>query len=308
MLLAGLVSMVIAGASCPTQDTVLLQAADAIEERYVMAPQAQDIGRHLREAAASDHYASTCADPKAFVERLNRDLDVFDGHFLVERERTDDAGAGPPDWLSAWRASAREVNAGIREVRVLEGNVGYLRIASWYPLDTAGPKLTAAWALLSDIDGLIIDLRGNGGGDAATASHLVRALLPAGTPSVQSIERRGGRTDDPLPDAGFPYVRADMPVVILIDRRSASASEFVAYTLQAEGRATVVGSRSAGVAHIIGDPVPLSSGYAIAIPDARPLNRITGRNWEGVGVTPQVSGGDDPLHIGRRQIESMRTP
>lgn len=121
-MLVSLLGGMLLETTCPAQDAVLLEAAAAIESRYVVEAQAHAIGRHLRDAVASGRYASACADTVAFLEQVNRDLDVFDGHFLVEHASARDAGGA--DWLSVWRAGAREVNAGIREVRVFEGNIG----------------------------------------------------------------------------------------------------------------------------------------------------------------------------------------
>jgi hypothetical protein len=72
--------------------------------------------------------------------------------------------------------------------------------------------------------------------------------------------------------------------VVLIDRRTGSAAEFVAYSLQALGRARIVGTRSGGAAHMFDDPVLLPDGYQISIPDRQPINLRTGGNWERTGV------------------------
>lgn len=151
-------------ASCPVQDAVLQAAAKAIQAQYLDVAEGARIAEVVRGWSAQQRYADSCADPKAFSARLNQDLDVFDGHFHVERV---DASAGQDDWLMAWRADARSNGAGVREVRVLEGNIGYLRLSTFYPLDLARPKLAAAFTLLADTDGLVLDLRQNGGGMTA---------------------------------------------------------------------------------------------------------------------------------------------
>jgi C-terminal processing protease CtpA/Prc len=156
---------------------------------------------------------------------------VFDGHFHVERV---DARAGQDDWLMAWRADARSNGAGVREVRVLEGNIGYLRLSTFYPLDLARPKLVLRspagrhrWPGAGPAP--------ERGGDDGSADLLVRTLLEAEITQVQALEQRGRRTPVPLPPASLPlYLK---PLVVLIDRRTGSAAEFVAYSLQAQGRA-----------------------------------------------------------------------
>lgn len=290
---------------CPVETAALSAAASEIERRYVLPEPAARIAEDLRRRLASGAYRDVCGDPAAFIDRVNRDLDAHDGHFHFERPALTPATGKSPDadWLMAWRAGAREANAGVREARVLDGNLGYLRISSFYPWDLARPKFLAAFALLSDVDGLILDLRQNGGGEAGTAGQLLQALLGGRTRSVQDIERRSGRQAEALPDLELAAFPTDRPVAVIIDRRSASASEFVAYALQAAGRAIVVGDRSAGVAHMFGEPAVLPGRYALTIPEARPLHRTTGGNWEGTGVTPDLPGGDDPLHRARRRIE-----
>ncbi|MCL7715248.1 S41 family peptidase [Stenotrophomonas mori] len=285
---------------CPAQETVLQHMAEAVEQHYVDAPEARDIAASLREWKDHGRYADACGDWPGFALRLNRDLDAYDGHFHLER--TDpDAPTGDDEWLMAWRSAGRPSNMGVREVRVLEGNVGYLRLTSFYPWDMAGAKLRNALELLTDTRALVIDLRRNGGGDTDTANQLVRALLDDGVQAVQDIQTRTQRRPDPLPAAALPAYRGR--VAVLLDRRSASAAEFVAYSLQAEHRGTVVGTRSAGAATLLGDPRPLPHDFQVFIPEARPVNRRTGGNWDRDGVVPDAEGGDDPLHVARRLLE-----
>jgi carboxyl-terminal processing protease len=284
--------------ACPVQQEVLAAAGDVIARDYVDEARGADIAQAVAQWAESGRYAGDCDDPAAFLSRLNIDLDAYDGHFHVEA--SSDGADNGQDWLMAWRADATRVNAGVREVRVLEGNIGYLRLSTFYPWEVAGQKLRNAFELLADSEGLVLDLRQNGGGDESTANQLVRALLGAGVDSVQQIERRGVRTGSPLPKGELPpFTR---PVVVLVDRRTGSAAEFVAYSLQAAGRAKLVGSRTGGAANFIGKPVPLPHGYRIFVPDAKPVNTTTGANWDRQGVEPDIRGGDDPLFVARMAL------
>lgn len=284
---------------CPQQEAVLEQMAKVIEKNYVIAQEARQIAESVRDWAGRGRYADACGDWLAFSTRLNRDLDAYDGHFHVERLVEEKAGADD-DWLMAWRAAGIPTNMGVREVKVLEGNIGYLRLASFYPWDMAKPKLRIALELLKDTQGLVLDLRHNGGGDADTASQLVRAFLDDAVPSVQDVETRAGRRPEPLPARELPEYHGG--VVVLLDRRSASASEYVGYSLQAVSRAVVIGSRSAGAATLLGDPKSLPHSFQVFIPDAQPVNMRTGGNWNREGVIPDVGGGDDPIHVARRVL------
>ncbi|HEY0628113.1 MAG TPA: S41 family peptidase [Sphingomicrobium sp.] len=288
---------------CAEQTVVLRRAADEIEKTYLEASQARRIAEQVRAWAKSNRYASDCAKPAAFLEQLNVDLRAYDGHFLIERVERD---AKQDDWLFAWRAGGPASNMGIREVRILEGNIGYIRLASFYPWDMTRTKLQAAWQLLGDADALVIDLRQNGGGDAATAEHIVRSALGPKAADVQRIERRAVHEPDAPPAADLEPIAPNVPIAVLVDRRAASASEYVAYSLQAAKRAIVVGSRSAGAASLLGEPIPLGNGYQISVPSARPVNLVTGGNWDRAGVRPDVAGGDDPIFVARNELARLR--
>ncbi|HYH11564.1 MAG TPA: S41 family peptidase, partial [Thermomicrobiales bacterium] len=86
------------------------------------------------------------------------------------------------------------------------------------------------------------------------------------------------------------------PVAIMINHRTFSAPEAVTYALQQEQRAVVVGSRSSGGANMMDDAASLPSGFRLGVPIHRPIGRLTGTNWEGIGVQPdEVTSGDATL-------------
>jgi carboxyl-terminal processing protease len=138
------------------------------------------------------------------------------------------------------------------------------------------------------IDGLVVDLRGNGGGFLPEAQSLTGLFVDQG-PVVQVQFSNGEREVLDDPDAGIAY---DGPLVVVIDRFSASASEIFAGAIQDYRRGIVVGQRSFGKG-TVQNLVPLSRW------SARPVNgqltvtigkfyRVTGESTQHRGVEPDV--------------------
>jgi C-terminal processing protease CtpA/Prc len=74
---------------------------------------------------------------------------------------------------------------------------------------------------------------------------------------------------------------------VLTSGRTFSGGEDLSYTLQALGRAEVIGETTGGGAHPT-RPFPVSPAVHIAIPFARSINPVTGTNWQGTGVVPDT--------------------
>jgi C-terminal processing protease CtpA/Prc len=92
------------------------------------------------------------------------------------------------------------------------------------------------------------------------------------------------KTSD-LGDRSYGVTR---PVFVLTSGETFSGGEELSYDLQASRRAVLIGERTGGGANPA-RVLPLRHGFAAQIPFAQPINPITGKNWEGVGVTPDVT-------------------
>jgi len=148
----------------------------------------------------------------------------------------------------------------------LDGDVGYIPLQRFS--DRSASDMADAVRTLQQegAQALVLDLRGNPGGSLDQAVALASLFLDPGEPVVRVLARRD---DDTLRAVGQTLVRPDMPVAILIDGGSASASEIVAGALQDYDRALLVGTTSFGKGLVQG-------GYSL--PDGWVL-RVTTAHW-----------------------------
>ncbi len=132
-----------------------------------------------------------------------------------------------------------------------------------------------------DIDGLVIDLRNNGGGSLQEANDLVGLFIPRG-PTVQVRNGRGDVNVQQDPDPNLVY---GGPVTVLVNRLSASASEIFAGALQDYGRALIIGSQTFGKG-TVQTVQPLQHGqlkFTLA-----KFYRVSGDSTQHKGVIPDL--------------------
>jgi hypothetical protein len=286
-----------------TRDDSIRALIAAIEEYYPIEPVRRRLADHFRRQLASDAFGKMDS-AKAIRTRLTKELREIsdDQHFLVDyfvRPRTYPAGveiAG--DANSDRRMIAALHNQGFESVERLPGNIGLLRIAKFEPAADAEPIAAAAMRFVAGTDALIIDLRDNGGGygDTVTllASYFFRDVQPLHEVRTRT-ETTAGRT---LPSVDGPKY-LDKPVYVLLSAKSFSAAEAFAYDLQALKRVTVVGETSRGGANPSAE-VLLSARFGAIIPRAITRNPITGSNWDGTGVIPDLPAkADDALDVAK---------
>lgn len=153
----------------------------------------------------------------------------------------------------------------IDAVYMVDKTTGYIRINSFG--ETTYSEFLAALAELnqSDFQGLIIDLRGNLGGYMAPAVQIANEFLPKNKLIVYTEGRRSPR-EEYTSDGRGTY--QNMPLVILADETSASASEILAGAIQDNDRGTIIGRRTFGKG-LVQVPIEFRDGSMLRLTKAR---------------------------------------
>ena len=177
---------------------------------------------------------------------------------------------------------------GLAELRILPGNIRYLKLTGFHWVrDGTGEAYDGAMRFLREGDAVIIDLRGNGGGDAAAVQYLTSHFLPADTLLLTFVQ--GSET--PFQSRTLSHLPAGRlrgkPLYVLIDGNVASAAEEFAYHVQQFKLGELVGARTAGGANN-NRLVPIAPGFILSVSVGRPVHAVSGTNWEGEGIAPSV--------------------
>lgn len=290
---------------------VAANVAQQIEENYFDVQKAAEVGAELRTTAASGAFDGI-DDPFRLATALSNVISPYDGHFGVSWSPTGDDSAGQLGRETYdFADQIRRAGYGFRQVATLPANIGYFAMTNFAnidfddPNDPARRRADAALALVSGSDAIIIDLRDNGGGSPAMVGYLASAFTAAEADIYNRFIGRQGESSE-APAIYYPTPRLNVPLFVLISAGTGSAAEAFAYTMQAAGRATIVGEASAGAANP-GGTVDAGDGFGVFVSFGSPRNPVTGTNWEGDGVQPDIAvpAGDALLRAQRIALDGL---
>lgn len=167
----------------------------------------------------------------------------------------------------------------------LEKNYGYIRIAQFQ--DNTGAQFNHALRqqIKHNVKGLIIDLRNNPGGLVHSATAIADSFLDAGL--IVSTKNPNTGSEDKVHAGKEATINKELPLVVLINEGSASASELLAGALQSHKRAIIVGQPSFGKGSVQ-NVIPLSNGDAIKLTTAR-YYTPDGQSIQAKGITPDIT-------------------
>jgi hypothetical protein len=282
--------------------------ADIIQREYFDPGVAAQVAAQLSARLAEGRYgqSNTLA---SLAQALTRDLYeiTHDKHLAVLALPAASAPATEQATPAESRAViGRRVNFGVARVEVLPGNVGYLKLTGFYRREEMHEALSSAMRMLRHSDALIIDLRENGGGAPDSAVYLLSHFIgKAGDLLFEIIARSGEKQLYVTEPLGEPLPFLTRPLFVLTSSQTFSAGEGLAYIFQERKLAEIVGETTAGAANP-GRAYPVNSQLEIMVPNGRVQTAVTGRNWEGTGVIPDVPvAGADALRVAHARALSQ---
>jgi len=283
--------------------TLIQEIAQILEDNYVFPDKAKAMSELILQASNKGKYAGL-SDPQLLAQQLTDDLQSIshDRHLRVlyepERILRAQQSTTPADSLKrqqAYQQWLKETNYGFKEVEILPGNIGYLNITRFSEPELASAKADAMIELLKDTDAIIFDLRQNGGGTPQMVQYIISYFFSGDPFLLNSFYKREGNYIKQFWTLPHPSAKRlpKVKLYVLTSKRTFSAAEEFAYDLQHLRRAKIVGETTGGGAHP-GGRITLSPKFNLWTPTARAINPITGTNWEGTGVLPdlQVNAAD----------------
>ncbi len=278
-------------------DGIIQSLTHLLETEYVYPEKAEKITKLLNTNHKKGKY-KRIKDELVFAETIQQDMlsVVNDKHLSfefspeqVEFIRSEQSQSEDDTSKKARLLEMQRFNFGFESVKILEGNIGYLKFNNFYDTEFGSETAIAAMNFLSHSDALIIDLRQNGGGSPKMIQLISSYLFDAEPVHLSGFYWRS--SDQYTQNWTLPYVvgkrMPDTEVYILTSANTFSAAEEFTYNLKHLKRATVIGEITGGGAHP-GDFKVVNNRFVAFIPYGRSTNPITKTNWEGTGVIPHI--------------------
>ena len=290
-------------------ETAVAKTAEAVGSGYFLPDRGRAVAERLRERAGRGEYAAL-TDPGDLAREVTEDMQAVQPDLHLRLIFHPDGAVDPLDAAAEdafLRADAQRTAGGVRGVHRLDGDIALLDLAPRlsHP-HYGGELLVSAMQLVADARALVLDLRDCAGGTPDTTALICSYLLGPEPVHLLDVEE-GGRTHQHWSHAWVPGRRfgPDKPLAVLVSGRTFSGGEELASDLQEVRGATVVGEQTRGGAHPrVG--VRVHEVLEAAIPCARGVSPRTGRNWEGVGITPDlVVAADEALDVALAHLRGV---
>jgi hypothetical protein len=275
--------------------SIARELAEVFEEKYILPADGKKIANLIRRNISKGEY-DKFFQGSDLAKRLQKDTQSINGdrHIRVYYSPEHIKNKRDPErqkkLAEEARYRARMNNYGFVEIRILPGNIGYLKMSSFDGSRAAFDTAASAMQFLASSYAVIIDLRWNPGGDSRMV-QVISSYFLGNDPEILDVFhfRENNRIEQLW---SLPYVPGrtleHVDLYILTSGLTFSAAEGFAYDLKALKRATIVGETTMGGGHAI-DTVIIKDKLLVNVPYAISKNPITQENFEGVGVKPDVN-------------------
>jgi hypothetical protein len=283
-----------------TKNTIIDNLCKLLNKNYVFPDKAKLISDYLYEKSRKGKY-ETINDPNELANQLLRDIRSVnkDDHLRIEYDPSLEKNV--LTFLSS-KAGANKVaaedllrdeknNFHFKKIEILPSNIGYITLNGFAnPSQAASKTIYAAMQFVAHTDALIIDLRNNFGGNGAVASEIASYFFPTKTYTGRNFNRIEDKWINQYIENNKALTHGlvlKMPVYILTSKRTFSAAEGLAYTLQSLKNFIIIGDTTRGGAHLTRS-FSIGNGFVGFIPYLRGENAVTKTDWEGTGVIPNI--------------------
>lgn len=292
------------------KDTIIRNIGVFFKEHYVFPDKGKDLQKSL-SLLNTEGLFDTIIDPTIFRSTLQTAIRnvIDDKHIILIYRDPKDHQPFKPNVISDLSGLKNEFeyrkaeNFGIPEIKVLENNIGYIKITKFTSPELFGPIVRTSSEFLKNVDGLILDLRSRGGGRSESVVLLLSYFLPYNT-HIFDWKNKDGVVFErnwTLPNIeGHPF--NEIPITVLMSKATFSGSEAFCYIMKHHEKATLIGETTRGGAHSYIEMYP-SEKFLILVPHQRILSAKTNKNWEGVGVTPTIrTSAENSLEIAQKKL------
>jgi C-terminal processing protease CtpA/Prc len=270
----------------------ILEIANKINEYYIF----EDVANQLSEKLKSEIALKTFDNltDKEFAKSLSAYLtkNGNDLHFNVLYRPGDEGEekvVNEKKLLQKYDSINRQWNYGFEKVARLDGNIGYIEYTGFPEGNKSAQQiLDAAMSFVSNTNALIIDLRNNRGGDGKMVELFLSYFFDKKTKLSDTYTRYNDKTTKSYTVQkvnGKKYL--GKPVYVLVNNKTISAAEALAYNLQQNKIATIIGDKTYGAAN----PVKvffIANKYHLFIPVSIEKNSVTNTNWEHIGINADI--------------------
>lgn len=173
------------------------------------------------------------------------------------------------------------INVETVKYKVLENQIGYISISEFDSVTGAQFAKALKQLQKKNIEGLVVDLRNNPGGSLSTVCDILDSILPKGL--IVYTKDKNGKKEEYTSDEKY---RLNLPMSVLVNGQSASASEIFAGAVQDYGKAEIIGTQTYGKG-VVQNLFDLKDGTCVKLTTSEYFTP-KGRNIDGKGITPDV--------------------